>query len=169
MTQSTFKERVARLGPGRVRSIVRVSGSPAIVHVVCKSRGRVRVPTAALELARRGLSLLRAKRTIEAALEHGIIAVRLPAVEDRGVLAQAMADAGLDVRFLDVEMVDVRGLRERLGLTREQFAWRFNLPVDTVEKWESGERRPDAGALAYLRVIAHDPDAAMVAQEEATA
>ncbi len=165
MTESTFKERVARLGPGRVKSIDRVSGSPAVVHLVCPDRSKVRVPTASLELVKRGLTLLRAKRAVEAALSNGRVAIKLPAVENKATFAKSMAAAGLVVRFVRDENVDVRGLREELDLTREQFALRFNLPVETVEKWETGERQPDAGSLAYLRVIARDPEAAMVAQE----
>lgn len=165
MKRSKFKERVVRLAPTQVETIDRVSGSPAVVHLICNDRARVRVPTAAHELARRGPSLLRAKRAVEAALEHGVVAISLSDVEDRAAFARVLEDAGLQVRFMADDHVDVRGLRERLDLTREQFAWRFNLPVETVEKWETGERRPDAGALAYLRVIARDPDGAMEAQE----
>lgn len=40
------------------------------------------------------------------------------------------------------------------------------MPVDTVEKWESGEREPDRAANNYLRVIAADPDLAIKALAE---
>ncbi len=131
----------------------------------CPDPAKVKVVTATRELARRGLTLRRAKAAVEAALV-GEIAIELPAVEDRDVLAGVLDEAGLRLRFLaDDEKIDVRGLRARLQLSREQFALRFNLPAETVEKWETGERQPDASARAYLRVIARDPQAAMAAQE----
>jgi transcriptional regulator with XRE-family HTH domain len=37
-------------------------------------------------------------------------------------------------------MVNVKDLRERHGLTRQQFADLFCIPVRTVQSWELGER-----------------------------
>jgi putative transcriptional regulator len=55
--------------------------------------------------------------------------------------------------------VDVRALRTKLGLSREQFARRFRFPARTVQEWEQGRRRPDQSARAYLTVIARNPKA----------
>ncbi len=49
------------------------------------------------------------------------------------------------------------GIRRRLGLTQEQFAERFQIPVGTVRDWEQGRVEPDQAAKAYLKVIAHNP------------
>ena len=39
-------------------------------------------------------------------------------------------------------MIEVKGLRERHGLTREQFCHIFHpLPMRTLQAWELGERR----------------------------
>jgi len=56
----------------------------------------------------------------------------------------------------------VRGVRKRLGLSQAAFAARYRIPVGTLRDWEQGRKRPDAPALAYLRVIAREP--AMVAR-----
>ena len=95
----------------------------------------------------------------------GRVAVTLDGVDDRSAFAAAMAGFGIGVHFVSEQPLDVRRLREALDMTREQFALLFNLPMETVEKWETGARTPDAGSLAYLRVIAMDPTAAMKAQE----
>lgn len=55
--------------------------------------------------------------------------------------------------------IDVRALRTRLGLSREQFAQRFRFPARTVQEWEQGRRRPDQSARAYLTVIERNPQA----------
>jgi putative transcriptional regulator len=52
----------------------------------------------------------------------------------------------------------VRTVRQRLGLSQAEFAARFHLPVGTLRDWEQNRRQPDAPALAYLRVIAREPD-----------
>jgi putative transcriptional regulator len=54
--------------------------------------------------------------------------------------------------------VDVRGLRERLNLTREEFAATYGLEVETVRNWEMGRREPDRTARSYLQAIANDPE-----------
>lgn len=52
---------------------------------------------------------------------------------------------------------DIKVLRRRLNLTREQFAHRFGLSLDAVRDWEQGTHRPDHAARALLSVIAFDP------------
>jgi putative transcriptional regulator len=51
----------------------------------------------------------------------------------------------------------VKTLRRALGLTQEEFAVRFHIPLGTLRDWEQGRSEPDQPARAYLRVIAHDP------------
>ncbi|KJV08863.1 hypothetical protein VZ95_15060 [Elstera litoralis] len=65
--------------------------------------------------------------------------------------------------------VDVRALRNRLGLSREQFAQRFRFPTRTVQEWEQGRRKPDQSARAYLTVIDRNPRAVEEALRTRTA
>lgn len=53
----------------------------------------------------------------------------------------------------------IKTLRRALGLTQEQFAARYRIPVGTLRDWEQGRAEPDQPARSYLRVIASDPDA----------
>jgi putative transcriptional regulator len=50
-------------------------------------------------------------------------------------------------------------IRRALGLTQEEFAARFQIPLGTLRDWEQGAKEPDQAARAYLRAIAGDPDA----------
>jgi putative transcriptional regulator len=54
-------------------------------------------------------------------------------------------------------------IRRRLKLTVEEFAARFHIPAEMLQAWEDGRATPDALAEAYLRVIAHAPEAAAAA------
>jgi len=47
-------------------------------------------------------------------------------------------------------------LRRALGLTQEEFAARFQIPLGTLRDWEQGRAEPDQTARAYLRAIAGD-------------
>ena len=65
--------------------------------------------------------------------------------------------------------IDVRAIRERLGLTRPAFAQRFGLAVAAVRDWEQGLRRPDPAARVLLMVIARNPQAVAEVVAEAKA
>lgn len=52
----------------------------------------------------------------------------------------------------------VKRLRRALGLTQEEFAARYRIPVGTLRDWEQGRTEPDQPARAYIRVIASNPE-----------
>jgi putative transcriptional regulator len=49
-------------------------------------------------------------------------------------------------------------MRRALGLTQEEFAERYRIPLGTLRDWEQGRTEPDAPSRAYLQVIAKDPE-----------
>jgi putative transcriptional regulator len=51
---------------------------------------------------------------------------------------------------------DIRGVRERSGMTQQQFAAAFGIGLGTLQKWERGERRPSGAAKSLLRVMQTD-------------
>ncbi len=52
----------------------------------------------------------------------------------------------------------VRIMRRAFGLTQEDFATRFHIPLGTLRDWEQGRSAPDAPARAYQKVIRADPE-----------
>ena len=58
-------------------------------------------------------------------------------------------------------------IRRALGLTQEEFAARFQIPLGTLRDWEQGAAEPDQAARSYLKVIAQDPEAVRKALEAA--
>ena len=61
-------------------------------------------------------------------------------------------------------------VRWQLGMSQSDFAKTFHIPLSTLRDWEHHRNEPDKPALAYLRVIARDPDAVRRAlRERATA
>jgi putative transcriptional regulator len=59
-------------------------------------------------------------------------------------------------------------IRRALGLTQEEFATRFQIPLGTLRDWEQGAAQPDQTARAYLRAIAGDAAAVQRALALAT-
>ena len=54
---------------------------------------------------------------------------------------------------------NVKKLREKLGLTQDEFAERYRIPLGTLRDWEQRRKFPDAPARAYLMVIEKNPEA----------
>ena len=67
------------------------------------------------------------------------------------------------MRITELHVPDVRTIREALSMSQSEFASNFRIPLATVKNWEQGRRRPDAPALAYLRVIERSPKTVMEA------
>ena len=153
-------ERLAR-NPGKPRV---ESGSP--VGLMMTWAGNIRdiktIPVIRA-LAHRCMNLLRAKRAVEAMVAERRTFVLVPKVESLDALTRELAEAGVRAIALPAASIDVRAMREKLGLTQEQLAVRYGLDVNAVRNWERGRRTPDTAAASYLRAIGADPDAVQAA------
>ena len=63
--------------------------------------------------------------------------------------------------------VDVKAVRERTGLTQEEFAATFAISLGALRHWERGDRKPRGTVLVLLNVIAREPKAVLRAVEKA--
>jgi putative transcriptional regulator len=68
-------------------------------------------------------------------------------------------DAALGPARFVPPLTDVRALRERLGLSQDEFAQRYMLSTRTVQEWEQQRREPSDAARVLLYAIACDPAA----------
>jgi putative transcriptional regulator len=57
-------------------------------------------------------------------------------------------------------------IRQALGLTQEEFAARFHIPIGTLRDWEQNRKEPDQTAKTYLKVIARLRDKVAKALDE---
>lgn len=55
--------------------------------------------------------------------------------------------------------IDVRKLRERLGLSQVEFASRYLLSLRTIQEWEQHRREPSEPARVLLFAIQRNPKA----------
>lgn len=98
---------------------------------------------------------------------------KVDATDDRAVAAQARKDGTQtpsDRAWREMESsgrvtrvppanVDVRSIRERLGLSQTGFAARFGFTAAAVRQWEHGRRVPHGPARVLLTIIAREPGA----------
>src|SRR5882672_11346185 len=61
---------------------------------------------------------------------------------------------GARVTLVKVPDVDVREVRQRMGLSQAQFATKFGFPLATLRNWEQSRARPDTPTRVLLAVIA---------------
>ena len=61
----------------------------------------------------------------------------------------------------------VKVIRRAFGMSQEEFARTFHIPIGTLRDWEQGRVAPDRAARAYLKVIARNPKAVREALERA--
>jgi putative transcriptional regulator len=64
---------------------------------------------------------------------------------------------------IDVAALDVGVIRNKVGLSQDDFASAFGVSVGTLRNWEQGRNRPDGPARALLTVIDRDPAAVLKA------
>jgi len=94
----------------------------------------------------------------------------LPKRGDAAIEAAALSDPDNKPRTPEREkklqrVPQVRVMRRALGLTQEEFAAHFHIPLGTLRDWEQGKSEPDTCARAYLKVIARNPKAVTDALE----
>lgn len=93
---------------------------------------------------------------------------RLAAMTEEEIEANARADPD-NPPLTAAELARMRPvpnpkrIRDRLGMTQEQFAVRFQVPLGTLRDWEQGVREPDSAARTLLRVIDQNPEAVLQA------
>jgi putative transcriptional regulator len=61
------------------------------------------------------------------------------------------------------QQVDVKAIRNRLGMTQARFSNTFGFSLDAIKHWEGGRRTPEAPARTLLTVIDKNPAAVLTA------
>ncbi len=57
--------------------------------------------------------------------------------------------------------VDVKNVREKMGMSQIEFASAFGISVGTLRHWERGDRVPHGPALVLLNVVEREPQAVL--------
>jgi putative transcriptional regulator len=76
------------------------------------------------------------------------------------VVNQVEGKVAIPIRYVEIPGdVDVKAIREKLGLSQPEFSRRYAFSPRSLQEWEQGRRRPESAVRAYLTVIARNPDA----------
>jgi len=66
-------------------------------------------------------------------------------------------------RSFELKDIDVKSVREEIGLSQSKFATTIGVSTRTLQNWEQGHRHPQGPALALLTIFKNDPENAMKA------
>ena len=142
-------------GRGEGRAPVR-SGSP--VRLMLRFEGEVDRPVSvARTLKTYGLSLRKAHDVLNRLAAGEVVPVELWS-KSLDKMATDLAELGVAATPLRRPEIDVRTVREHIGLSQAEFAMRFGFELDTIQNWEQGRNNPDSAAQILLKVIETHPE-----------
>ena len=61
------------------------------------------------------------------------------------------------------ERLNVRGIRQKTGMTQQQFCAAFGLSLGTLRHWEQGDRHPRGPARVLMKAVERNPQAVLEA------
>ncbi len=59
------------------------------------------------------------------------------------------------------DIISPSHIRKRIGMTQEAFAAAIGVPLGTLRNWEQNRVPMEPAAIALMRILAHDPEAAL--------
>jgi DNA-binding transcriptional regulator YiaG len=148
----------------RIRDVPRVRSGSRGKFLLRADRASFKGPQAALALAKRRLPLRAAHGVVTRLYDRGLAVVELPAVENARKVIRDLAGAGVTATpYGAPAKINIKGIREALGLSQDEFALEFGLEVSTLRNWEQGRSEPDTAARNFLVTVARNPDAVRAA------
>ena len=81
----------------------------------------------------------------------------------QGLLEAVEFSRGKPVKAVvhEVSPLDVKAVREHVGMTQAEFAAAFGISLGTLRHWERGDRTPRGPARVLLNVVAKEPKAVL--------
>jgi putative transcriptional regulator len=66
-------------------------------------------------------------------------------------------------RVFPYSIPDIKGIRQKLHVSQNEFAHMIGVSENTIQNWEQGRRKPEGPAVALLRVTENNPRAVLEA------
>ena len=64
-------------------------------------------------------------------------------------------------RTFEFPNMEVKAIRERMGMPQDKFAMILGVSKRTLENWEQGRRHPTGAARSLLRIVDANPELAL--------
>lgn len=91
-------------------------------------------------------------------MEKKLFAELVESLKEAAAISKGRARPSRQMR---VDAPNVKGLRERIGLSQGEFARLIRVSVKTLQNWEQKRCTPTGPAAALLKIVATAPDLAL--------
>ena len=91
-------------------------------------------------------------------MEKALFADLVTSLKEAAALSKGKARPS---RQFKVEAANVKGLRERIGLSQSEFAGLMRVSIKTLQNWEQRRCTPTGPAAALLKIVAAAPELAL--------
>jgi putative transcriptional regulator len=88
-------------------------------------------------------------------------------VDIRRQMIEDGEDPGAPLRVQDI--ISPADIRKRMGMSQPEFAGTLGIPVATLRNWEQNRVVMDPATIALMRILAHEPKAALRALRRSAA
>lgn len=79
----------------------------------------------------------------------------IESIQEAGAI---LRDEKAPSRSFHIEPLDVKSLRDRIGLSQTEFASVLGISVGTLRNWEQGRRKPQGPAKVLLNIVSNHPE-----------
>ena len=158
---SALKARLARLGPARDVARAPSSSDERVVLLLRRTGALDRPVDLARRLTAAGLSLRAAHAALNRLAETGWTISAADGGADVKALARDFARVNVEVRrrISPAAAIErIAEIRSRHGLSQREFADLLGLDVRTLQNWEQGRNRPDAGTASLVLLFDRAPE-----------
>lgn len=84
----------------------------------------------------------------------------LESIKEAGQIKRGERRASRTFKFTPL---DIKKIREKIGLSQLQFSKLIRVSIKTLQNWEQGRRKPQGPAFALLTILKNDPEHALLA------
>lgn len=93
-------------------------------------------------------------------METALFDKLVASLKEASVIAQGEAQPS---RHFELKRMDVKAIRERTGLSQNQFAQLIQISTKTLQNWKQQRCTPTGPAAALLKIVAVNPSSAIQA------
>jgi DNA-binding transcriptional regulator YiaG len=91
-------------------------------------------------------------------MDETLFADLVQSLKEAKAIAKGEAPAS---RHFEVKPIDVKAIREKTGLSQNEFASLIQISTKTLQNWEQRRRTPTGPSAALLKIVSVSPEMAL--------
>lgn len=88
-------------------------------------------------------------------MDNNLFDELVSSIKEAGAIKRQEIQAG---RVIELELPNIKEVREKTGLSQNEFAARLHINPRTLQNWEQGRRYPTGPAVTLIRILDAHPN-----------